>query len=102
RTPPAHTPPSVRRGGGAPPGAAPEPVSIDAGIRKRAVTVVLPKDEHQQTSDVEALVAGAGGAVEDVPAALLKGLPATLRDRDGLVTVTTFGRQVLAIEADDT
>ena len=88
--------------GGERPAGAPEPVSIDAGIRKRAVTVVLPKDEHQQTSDVEALVAAAGGAVEDVPAALLKGLPATLRDRDGLVTVTTFGRQVLAIEADAT
>src|SRR5258707_9538856 len=43
-----------------------------------------------------------GGSVEDVPASLLKGLPATLSDRDGLVTVTTFGRQVLAIEADDT
>ncbi len=88
--------------GGERPAGAPEPVSIDAGIRKRAVTVVLPKDEHQQTSDVEALVAAAGGTVEDVPAALLKGLPATLRDRDGRVTVTTFGREVLAIEADDT
>src|SRR6267378_240105 len=74
--------------GGERPAGAPQPVSIDAGIRKRAVTVVLPKDEHQQTSDVEALVAAAGGTVEDVPAALLKGLPATLRDRDGLVTVT--------------
>jgi len=88
--------------GGERPAGAPEPVSIDAGIRKRAVTVVLPKDEHQQTSDVEALVAAAGGTVEDVPASLLKTLPATLRDRDGRVTVTTFGREVLAIEADDT
>jgi uncharacterized 2Fe-2S/4Fe-4S cluster protein (DUF4445 family) len=88
--------------GGERPAGAPQPVSIDAGIRKRAVTVVLPKDEHQQTSDVEALVAAAGGTVEDVPASLLKTLPATLRDRDGRVTVTTFGREVLAIEADDT
>ncbi len=88
--------------GGERPAGAPEPVSIDAGIRKRAVTVVLPKDEHRQTSDVEALVAAAGGTVDDVPASLLKALPATLRDRDGLVTVTTFGRHVLAVEADDT
>jgi uncharacterized 2Fe-2S/4Fe-4S cluster protein (DUF4445 family) len=88
--------------GGERPAGAPEPVSIDAGVRKRAVAVVLPKDEHQQTSDVEALVAAAGGAVEDVPVALLKTLPATLRERDGLVTVTTFGRHVLAIEPDDT
>ncbi|HKX04051.1 MAG TPA: 2Fe-2S iron-sulfur cluster-binding protein, partial [Methylomirabilota bacterium] len=88
--------------GGERPAGAPAPISIDAGIRKRAVTVTLPKDEHQQTSDVEALVAAAGGAVEDVPTVLLKGLPATLRDRDGLVTVTTFGRHVLAVEPDDT
>ena len=88
--------------GGERPAGAPQPVSIDAGIRKRAVTVALPKDEHQQTSDVEALVAAAGGTVEDVPASLLKSLPATLRAQDGLVTVTTFGRRVLAVEADDT
>ena len=88
--------------GGERPAGAPAPISIDAGIRKRAVTVTLPKDEHQQTSDVEALVAATGGTVEDVPIALLKGLPATLRDRDGLVTVTTFGRRVLAVEPDDT
>jgi len=88
--------------GGERPAGAPVPVTIDAGVRKRAVTVALPKDEHQQTSDVEALVAAAGGTVEDVPTSLLKTLPATLRDRDGLVTVTTFGRRVLAVEADDT
>jgi uncharacterized 2Fe-2S/4Fe-4S cluster protein (DUF4445 family) len=88
--------------GGERPAGGPEPVSIDAGIRKRVVTVALPKDEHRQTSDVEALVAAAGGAVEDVPAAVLKALPATLRDREGLVTVTTFGRHVLTVEADDT
>ena len=88
--------------GGERPAGAPAPISIDAGIRKRTVTVTLPKDEHQQTSDVEALVAATGGTVEDVPTGLLKGLPATLRDRDGLVTVTTFGRHVLAVEPDDT
>jgi uncharacterized 2Fe-2S/4Fe-4S cluster protein (DUF4445 family) len=88
--------------GGERPAGAPAPVSIDAGVRKRVVTVALPKDEHQQTSDVEALVAAAGGSVDDVPVALLKGLPATLRARDGLVTVTTFGRRVLTVEADDT
>ena len=88
--------------GGERPAGAPAPISIDAGIRKRTVTVTLPKDEHQQTSDVEALAAATGGTVEDVPTGLLKGLPGTLRDRDGLVTVTTFGRHVLAVEPDDT
>src|SRR5712692_8011227 len=88
--------------GGERPAGAPAPISIDAGIRKRAVQVTLPKDEHLQTSDLEALLAATGGAIEDVPPAVLKTLPAALRERDGEVTVTTFGRQVLAVEAGDT
>jgi len=88
--------------GGERPAGAPAPISIDAGIRKRVVIVALPKDEHLQTSDLEALLAAAGGAVEEIPTALLKALPATLRDRGGEVTVTTFGGQVLAVEAGDT
>jgi uncharacterized 2Fe-2S/4Fe-4S cluster protein (DUF4445 family) len=84
------------------PAGAPAPISIDAGIRKQVVHVVLAKDEHHQTSDLEALVAAVGGTVDDVPAATLKTLPATLRDRGGEVTVTTFGRRVLAVEAGDT
>lgn len=88
--------------GGERPAGAPAPISIDAGIRKRVVHVALPKDEHLQTSDLEALLAAAGGTVDDVPPALLKSLPATLRDREGEVTVTTFGGRVLAVEAGDT
>jgi uncharacterized 2Fe-2S/4Fe-4S cluster protein (DUF4445 family) len=88
--------------GGERPAGAPTPISIDAGIRKQVVHVALPKGEHLQTSDLEALVAAAGAAVDDVPPALLKGLPATLRNRDGEVTVTTFGGRILAVEAGDT
>ncbi|HSE03190.1 MAG TPA: 2Fe-2S iron-sulfur cluster-binding protein, partial [Methylomirabilota bacterium] len=84
------------------PAGAPAPVSIDAGIRKRVAQVTLPKDEHLQTSDLEALLAATGGAIQDVPPTVLKTLPAALRDRDGEVTVTTFGRRVLAVEAGDT
>ena len=46
--------------GGERPAGAPAPISIDAGIRKRAVQVTLPKDEHLQTSDLEALLAATG------------------------------------------
>jgi len=88
--------------GGERPAGAPAPVSIDAGIRKRVVRVAVPEDEHLQTSDLEALLAATGGAIEDVPAAVLKTLPAALRARDGEVTVATFGRHVLAVEAGDT
>ncbi len=64
--------------------------------------MTLPKDEHLQTSDLEALLAATGGDLEDVPPAVLKTLPAALRERGGEVTVTTFGRHVLAVEAGDT
>jgi uncharacterized 2Fe-2S/4Fe-4S cluster protein (DUF4445 family) len=88
--------------GGERPEGAPTPISIDAGIRKRVVHVALPKDEHLQTSDLEALLAATGDAVDAVPPSLLKTLPATLRDRDAEVTVTTFGGRLLAVEAGDT
>jgi uncharacterized 2Fe-2S/4Fe-4S cluster protein (DUF4445 family) len=88
--------------GGERPAGAPAPVSIDAGIRKRVAQVSLPKDEHLQTSDLEGLAAATGLAIEDVPAHVLRTLPAALRERDGEVTVTTFGRHVLAVEAGDT
>ena len=87
--------------GGERPAGAPEPISIDAGIDKRVAQVTLPKDEHRQTSDLEALLA-AVGSIEHVPPTVLKTLPAALRARDGEVTVTTFGRDVLAVEAGDT
>lgn len=87
--------------GGERPAGAPEPISIDAGIDKRVAQVTLPKDEHRQTSDLEALLAAAG-SIEHVPPTVLKTLPAALRARDGEVTVTTFGRDVLAVEAGDT
>jgi len=87
--------------GGERPAGAPEPISLDAGIDKRVAQVTLPKDEHRQTSDLEALLA-AVGSIEHVPPTVLKTLPAALRARDGEVTVTTFGRDVLAVEAGDT
>ena len=87
--------------GGERPAGAPEPISLDAGIDKRVAQVTLPKDEHRQTSDLEALLA-AVGSIGHVPPTVLKTLPAALRARDGEVTVTTFGRDVLAVEAGDT
>jgi len=84
-----------------PPGA-PAPVAIDAGITKRVVQVALPKEEHHQTSDLEALLAAAGGAPDAVSPGILKTLPAALRDRHGEVTVTSFGGRLLGVEPGDT
>ncbi|HEY3186114.1 MAG TPA: ASKHA domain-containing protein, partial [Solirubrobacteraceae bacterium] len=77
-------------------------VVIDAGIAKQLVKVDIPRDEHRQTSDLEQLLAAVGGEAADVRPSVLASLPAALRDDDGQVTVTTFGRSILAVERGDT
>ncbi|HEV8640919.1 MAG TPA: ASKHA domain-containing protein [Methylomirabilota bacterium] len=77
-------------------------ITIDAGIAKQVVKVSLPREEHHQTSDVEELVAAVGLEPGDVGPGVLATLPAALRDDGGTVTVTTFGRRVLAVERGDT
>ncbi len=77
-------------------------VAIDAGVAKQVVKIGLPHEEHHQTSDLEELLADIGRRPEDVPVEILKQLPGTLREGAGEVTVTTFGRQVLAAEKGDT
>src|SRR5215813_3540784 len=67
-----------------PPGA-PLPIALDAGIRKDVVQVALPKEEHDQTSDLDELLRVTGGGTDDVSVELLKTLPATLRERQGEV-----------------
>jgi uncharacterized 2Fe-2S/4Fe-4S cluster protein (DUF4445 family) len=84
-----------------PPGA-PVPMTIDAGVTKRVVTVPLPKEEHHQTSDLEGLLAVAGGSPGDVPVEVLKALPGALRAHQGQVTVAGFGPRILAVEPGDT
>jgi uncharacterized 2Fe-2S/4Fe-4S cluster protein (DUF4445 family) len=88
---------------GAAPGAARATgVAIDAGVTKQVVKVDLPREEHHQTSDAEQLVAALGREPDDVSLSVLATLPAALRDDGGQVTVTTFGRRVLAVERGDT
>ncbi|OLC13100.1 MAG: hypothetical protein AUH29_14480 [Candidatus Rokubacteria bacterium 13_1_40CM_69_27] len=88
---------------GAGPGVTPASgITIDAGITKQVVKVSLPREEHHQTSDLDQLVAAVGLEPDDVGPSVLATLPASLRDDDGTVTVTTFGRRVLAVERGDT
>ncbi|MBI2553783.1 MAG: DUF4445 domain-containing protein [Candidatus Rokubacteria bacterium] len=77
-------------------------VVIDAGISKQVVKVALPRQEHHQTSDLEELLVVIGRSTENISPTLLRELPATLRESGGEVKVTTFGRQVLAVEKGDT
>ena len=80
----------------------PLPLALDAGIRKDVVHVSLPKEEHHQTSDLEALLAATSLGTDDVPVELLRTLPTALREHGGEVTVTRFGRRLLAAEPGDT
>src|SRR3989441_3075610 len=84
-------------------------VTLDSGIRKQVVKVSLPREEHHQISDLEQLAAALGVSPTDVGLAVLRGLPAALRDDPAGVTVTTFappgGRgseRVVAVERGDT
>ena len=77
-------------------------VIVDAGVVKQVVKVALPKEEHHQTSDLEQLVAAVGLEAGDVGPSVLATLPAALRDADGIATVTTFGRRILAVERGET
>jgi len=77
-------------------------VRIDAGIVKQVVKVTVPQEEHHQTSDLEQLLAAVGLRSGDVGPSVLESLPAALRGDDGTVTVTSFGRRLLAVERGDT
>lgn len=77
-------------------------VEMDAGVRKRCVRVAPPREEHHQTSDLEALCRAAGGRAEEVPLEIVRDLPGILRAAKGEVTVASFGEALLAVEPGDT
>jgi uncharacterized 2Fe-2S/4Fe-4S cluster protein (DUF4445 family) len=77
-------------------------IAIDAGVRKQVTKVALPREEHHQTSDLEALLAATGAAPDDVSLEVLRTLPASLREHQGEVTVATFGPRILSVEPGDT
>ena len=74
---------------------------LDSGVKRHVVVAGIPSDEHHQTSDLGELL-GAMEAVPvdpDVPLAVLRKLPAVLRKQRGKLTVTTFDRRIIDIEA---
>jgi len=77
-------------------------IAIDAGVRKRFVTVALPREERHQTSDAEELARAADLQATTLPLDLLRTLPGILREAKGQVTATTFGERLLSVEAGDT
>ena len=78
-------------------------IEMDSGVEKKFVTAVIPLDEHEQSSDIEEILA-ATGASQSGPLSpdLLRKLPGVLRQEKGAVTVTTFNGAILDIEVGDT
>ena len=77
-------------------------IALASGVTKQMVKVVLPREEHHQTSDLEELLAAIGAGPGAVDTRVLQTLPATLREDPQGVTVTTFAGRVLAVERGDT
>jgi uncharacterized 2Fe-2S/4Fe-4S cluster protein (DUF4445 family) len=77
-------------------------VAIDAGVRKRALRVDLPREESHQTSDWEQLCRAADLVPESMSLDLVRTLPAALREAKGEVTVVSFAGLPLAVERGDT
>jgi uncharacterized 2Fe-2S/4Fe-4S cluster protein (DUF4445 family) len=77
-------------------------VPIESGVRKRAVRVEVPRDEHHQTSDVEQLALASGLTPDALSLDLVRTLPSTLRDAKGEVTLVTFADTPVAVERGDT
>jgi uncharacterized 2Fe-2S/4Fe-4S cluster protein (DUF4445 family) len=77
-------------------------IVLDAGVVKACLRVTLPQDEHQQSSDVEALCQAAGLLPAAVPLDVVRTLPTLLREAPDGVTVTRFHGELLEVERGDT
>ena len=77
--------------------------TLDSGVRKCAVVATPPREEHHQTSDLDEVLAAVGASADRaMPLAVMRKIPAVLRERRGAITVTTFNNRVVDIEAGDT
>lgn len=77
-------------------------VQVDSGVEKRFLTVMLPREEHHQTSDIEETCRLMGADPGGTPLELIRTLPALLREDKGQVTATTVGGRLITVEPGDT
>ena len=78
-------------------------IDLESGVRKTCVVATAPREEHHQTSDLEEICAALGYEVNrQVPLEVLRRLPTALRSDSGRLTVTTFDRRIIDVEAGDT
>ncbi len=79
-------------------------MALDSGVSKRLITVLPPKSEHHQTSDLEEVQNALGEALSsrEVDLDLVRSLPACLRKNQGRITVSLFRGRLVDIEPGDT
>ena len=78
-------------------------LTIDSGVRKHVVTATAPREEHRQTSDLTQMLEAIDSPVDrQVPLAAMRKIPGLLRKQRGELTVTTFNRRIIDVEAGDT
>ena len=77
--------------------------AIDSGVTKHVVTASPPREEHRQTSDLAQVLAAIDAPVDrSVPVSAMRKIPGELRKQRGELTVTTFNRRIIDVEAGDT
>ena len=77
--------------------------TLDSGVKKHVVVSNIPREEHHQTSDLTEVLAAVDPPPDRrVPLAVMRKIPGELRKQRGALTVTTFNRQVIDVEAGDT
>jgi len=78
-------------------------LGLDSGVTKHVIRAKTPEGEHHQTSDLEEILGCLpAGTNRHLALDVLRKVPGALRKEKGQLTVTTFGDEVLDIEAGDT
>lgn len=77
--------------------------ALDSGIEKFVIGARVPQGARDPASDAEAIVAALGEKCRGVfPLETLRKIPSVLRASNGVMTVTAFNGDVIAIEPGDT
>lgn len=78
-------------------------LNLDSGVVKHVITASTPQGEHHQTSDLEEILSRLPKDTQKTLSLdLLRRLPGLLRREKGRLTVTTFGPEIIHVEAGDT
>jgi uncharacterized 2Fe-2S/4Fe-4S cluster protein (DUF4445 family) len=76
---------------------------LDSGVEKHVIEAKAPTEEHHQTSDADEILAALpAGTSTDIPLEVRRKIPSRLRERRGVLTVTTFQGRLIDVEAGDT